>query len=294
MSLYNVAVLLPTRARTDSFTRSVASLIDLAHDLDRIEFVIAIDSDDKIGHTHFSEVIQPLLDKKKVCYTAVEFESLGYAGLNRYYNELAKLADADWLFVWNDDAVMNTKNWDQVISNYTGQFRLLKVHTHKEHPYSIFPIVPRTWFELMGHLSRHQMIDAELSQIAFCVDLMQVIDIDVTHDQSELTGLDDDTSKRKIRFEGNPNNAYDFHNPRVSQHRYQDCETINQYLKAQGLDHGWWERVKSGEQYPWEKLIALDVNRQMNQFSAKTDQHGRVILTEPDPQAEKFRKTNVK
>jgi hypothetical protein len=291
---YNVAVLLPTRARTDSFTRSVASMIDLAHDLSAIEFVIAIDSDDVIGHQHFSDVIQPLLDRKNVCYTAVEFESLGYAGLNRYYNELAKLSNADWLFVWNDDAVMNSRHWDQTIASYTGQFRLLKVHTHKEHPYSIFPIVPRAWFELMGHLSRHQMIDAELSQIAFCLDLMQVIDVDVTHDQSELTGQADDTSKRKIRFEGNPNNAYDFHNTKVSVQRNRDCDTINQHLKSLGLDGSWWERVKTGEQYPWEKLIALDVNRQMKQFSTRIDQSGQVVSQGPDLRAEELRKTHGK
>lgn len=278
MSKYNVAVLLPTRARTDSFTRSVASMIDLAHDLSAIEFVIAIDSDDTVGHKHFLEVIQPLLDRKGVCYTAVEFESLGYAGLNRYYNELAKLADAEWLFVWNDDAVMNTQDWDKTISNYTGQFCLLKVHTHKEHPYSIFPIVPRAWFELMGHLSRHQMIDAELSQIAFCLDVMQIIDIDVTHEQSELTGQADDTSKRKIRFEGNPNNPYDFHNVAVTQQRYRDCEILNQHLKKLGLDWSWWERVKTGQQNPWEKLRALDINKQMSQFTTRTDEKGRVVL----------------
>lgn len=282
---YRVAVLLPTRARTDALTRSVTSIIDLADDVDKIQFIFGFDNDDSIGLDHFTNVIQPILDTKNVSYEAIAFDSMGYAGLNRYYNHMAQHADADWLFVWNDDAVMNTKGWDAVIASYTGQFRLLKVHTHLDHPYSIFPIVPKSWFDTFKHLSRHQMIDAELSQMAFCLDLMEVIAVDVTHDQSELTGQDDDTSKNKIRFEGNPRNPYDFHNPTVTNQRYHDCEILSAHMKNIGLDTSWWENVKAGKQYPWEKLIALDVNKQMSQFSLKVDEKNQVVSVGADEQA---------
>ena len=127
---YSIAVLLPTRSRTDALTSSVTSIVDLAHDVSRIQLVFGFDNDDKIGLDHFTKVIQPLLDKHNVAYEAQAFNSMGYAGLNRYYNHLAKSTSADWLFVWNDDAVMETKGWDSVIEQYTGEFKLLKVHTH--------------------------------------------------------------------------------------------------------------------------------------------------------------------
>jgi hypothetical protein len=163
---------------------------------------------------------------------------------------------------------MNTQDWDQVIESYTGQFQLLKVHTHNEHPYSIFPIVPRAWFDLFGHFSRHQMIDAELSQMAFCLDLIQVIDVDVTHNQVELTKDATDPLKPKVRFEGNPINPWDFHNRAVTQQRYNDCDHVAEYMKTQGISTTWWERVKSGQQDPWQKLRELDVNRQMIQYNS--------------------------
>lgn len=282
---YHVAVLLPTRARTDALTRSVTSIVDQSSDPDKIQIIFGFDNDDNIGLKHFTDVIQPILDNKGISYEALAFDSMGYVGLNRYYNHMAQSANADWLFVWNDDAVMNTQGWDSVISEYTGQFRLLKVHTHLEHPYSIFPIVPKEWFDTFKHLSRHQMIDAELSQIAFCLDLMEVIAVDVTHDQSELTGHDDATSKNKIRFEGNPRNPHDFHNPVVSNQRYQDCDTLSFYMKSRNLDTTWWENVKAGKQYPWEKLIALDINKQMSQFSLKVDNQNRVVGVGSDEQA---------
>lgn len=266
---YSIAVLLPTRSRTSALTDSVTSIVSRAHDSSRIQILFGFDDDDTVGLDHFEGVIQPFLDDHDVAYQAQAFESMGYAGLNRYYNHLGKHASADWLFVWNDDAVMNTRDWDQVVESYTGQFRLLKVHTHNEHPYSIFPIVPRAWFDLFGHFSRHQMIDAELSQMAFCLDLIQVIDVDVTHNQIELTNDATDPLKPKIRFEGNPANPYDFHNTAVHQQRCQDCDIISDYMKTIGMDTTWWERVKLGQQDPWEKLKQLDVNKQMIQYNIK-------------------------
>lgn len=263
---YSIAVLLPTRSRTHALTDSVTSIVSRAKDVSRIQILFGLDDDDKVGLEHFEGVIQPFLDDHGVDYEAQVFESMGYAGLNRYYNHLGKNASADWLFVWNDDAVMNTQDWDQVIDRYTGQFRLLKVHTHNDHPYSIFPIVPRAWFDLFGHLSRHQMIDAELSQMAYCLDLIEIVDIDVTHNQVELTKDSADPLKPKVRFEGSPNNPWDFHNRQVTQQRYNDCEIVADYIKTLGLDTTWWERVKLGEQDPWDKLRANDVNKQMVQY----------------------------
>jgi hypothetical protein len=141
----------------------------------------------------------------------------------------------------------------------------------------------------MNHLSRHQMIDAELSQLAFLLDIMQVIEIDVTHNQVELTKDATDPLKPKVRFEGNPANPHDFHNPQTSAQRYQDCDTIAEYMRTIGLDATWWESVKSGKNYPWEKLIALDVNKQMSQFVMQLDEHGQVLSYDKDQKSEDFR-----
>ena len=126
------------------------------------------------------------------------------------------------------------------------------------------------------------MIDAELSQMAFVLDLMQVIDVHVTHNQVELTKDASDPLKPKKRFEGNPANPWDFHNPQVQQRRYADCDIISNYMKTIGADTSWWESVKSGKQYPWTRLRELDINKQMKQFNMKTDATGKVIEIETD------------
>lgn len=291
---FSIAVLLPTRSRTDALTTSVKSIIELANNVSHLQLIFGFDNDDKVGLDHFAQEIQPWLDQHDVVYEAMSFKSMGYAGLNRYYNSLAKSTSADWLFVWNDDAVMETQGWDSVIEQYTGQFKLLKVHTHNDHPYSIFPIVPRAWYDLLKHLSRHQMIDAELSQLAFLLDIMQVIDVNVTHNQVELTKDATDPLKPKVRFEGNPSNPIDFHHPQTSAQRYTDCDAIAAYMKTIGLDTGWWESVKSGKSYAWEKLVALDVNRQMSQFVMEVNEHGQVMSYKPDPMSQNVRNALAK
>jgi hypothetical protein len=288
---YSIAVLLPTRSRTDALTSSVTSIVDLASDISRIQLIFGFDDDDTVGLSHFETVIRPFLDKRGVFYEAQAFKSMGYAGLNRYYNHLAKSTSADWLFVWNDDAVMETQGWDSVIEKYTGEFKLLKVHTHNDHPYSIFPILPRAWYDLMNHLSRHQMIDAELSQLAFLLDIMQVIEVDVTHNQVELTKDANDPLKPKVRFEGDPTNPIDFHHPQTSAQRHQDCYVIAEYMRKIGLDTTWFESVKSGKSYPWEKLIALDVNKQMSQFVMELDERGQVLSYGKDQKSEDVRRS---
>jgi hypothetical protein len=114
------------------------------------------------------------------------------------------------------------------------------------------------------------MTDAWLSQNAYCVDIWERIDIDVVHDRADLTGNNkDDTYKNRELLEGNPNNPRDFHHPRMSMLRFQECEKLNEYLKSQGRNSDWWDRVKKGEQDPWEKLKKNDVNDQMRQFSMR-------------------------
>ena len=261
---YSIAILIPTRGRTDNLKRCIFSLIDQASDPDNLQFLIGFDRDDEIGLPYFQKEIQPELDKKNIWYTVVTFDRMGYIGLNHYYNELAKHMDADWLFAWSDDSYMETKHWDTIVTSYTGQFKLLKVHAHNEHPYSIFPIWPRAWYDLFGHCSRHQMVDAELSQMAYWLDIMQIVDINVMHDRPDLSNRPADaTHKQRVLLEGNPYNPLDFHNPNMVANRMKDKEVVAKYMESQGLDTTFYRNSLAGTQDPWVKLVANDPNAQM-------------------------------
>jgi hypothetical protein len=265
---FDIAILLPTRGRAEMLERSVQSLITLAKNPEQIQLMLAFDNDDEVGTQHFREVVQPWLDEHMVNYTAMTFEPLGYIRLNEYVNELARNSDARWLVFWNDDAVMQTQHWDAEIMKWDGQFKLLAFLTHHLHPYSIFPIVPRKWLDLLGYLSPHQISDAWLSQQAYMLDIMERIPVEVLHDRHDLTGNNkDETFLNRPMLEGNPMDPLDFHSIEQSQKRYKDCAKIADYLQKQcGINMKFFADVFTGKQDPWEKLKLNDVNKQMIQF----------------------------
>jgi hypothetical protein len=173
---------------------------------------------------------------------------------------------------------METQDWDQHIIENSDRFQLLRIQTHQEHPYSIFPIFSRKWIDILGHASRHQMIDAEMSQIAYLLDIMRNVDIHATHDRYDLTGNNlDATQQQKQVFEGDPSNARDFHHPDRIQERYHDCQILASYLESHGHDMAFWKAILTGKQDPWEKLKANDVNRLTTQFDLNLHQKDHYI-----------------
>lgn len=272
MAKYNIAILMPTRGRTDMLKRSIDSLLDNASNVKRIQLMLGFDRDDTDAIIYFKTVIRPELDARGAVYKAIQFNPLGYVNINRYGNVLAEHAEADWYMFFNDDAIMETKNWDLRISERTGEFKLLAVHTHNDHPYSIFPIVPAVWMTILGHLSPHQMIDAWLSQVAYMLDIMDRVEIYVEHDRHDLTGNNkDDTFKQRVCLEGRPHDPNDFHYIDWTLKRMHECEALAKYMQSINVSTKFWEAVKAGTQDPWEKLKDFDVNSQMVQYNVKWD-----------------------
>ena len=263
-----ISILLPTRGRTEQLYRSVSSLIDLADDAADIQWLFAFDNDDRNSYEYFQSNILPAIESTGALYTVMGFERLGYSRLNEYVNALALRSRGDWMVFWNDDAVMTSQSWDTVIKSYTGKFVLQAFDTHKKHPYSIFPIVPRKWLELIGHLSLHALNDAWLSQIAWMLDIVERIDVVVDHERFDLTGKNkDQTFKDRVIYEGNANDPRDFNYLPRRQTRFREADIIAKYLESTGVDMSHWHEIKAGKRNPWEKMMAADVNKQMTAYN---------------------------
>jgi len=274
---FDIAVLLPTRARTHMMDRSVRSLFDLADDPQRIKILFGFDRDDPVGTDYFTDQLQPWLDEKDHAYTAMQFEPMGYIRLNEYVNAMAKTVTAKWYIFWNDDAVMRTVGWDTEIMRYDGEFKLLAFHTHHDHPYSIFPIVPHKWIEILGYLCPHQISDAWLSQQAYMLNIWQRIDVIVKHDRYDLTGNNNDTVfQNRPMLKGRPFTPGDFDHIDQTNFRLQDCVKLANYMKSAGLSTEFFENVLAGKQDPWERLRRNDVNRQQSQY--KIDQKNKRVI----------------
>ena len=267
MTQPKISILLPTRGRTNMLERSLRSLIDTADSPEDIQFLFGFDDDDTESSQYFLDNLAPLIDEVGATYLVLEFKRMGYNALHQYLNQLATHAEAPWWVFWNDDAVMIDSGWDTEISKQGDRFCIQAFDTHTMHPYSIFPIVPRAWFDLLGHLSKHQLNDAYISQIAWMMDLMVRIPIKVEHERFDLTGQNEDsTYKERIIYEGNPADPRDFNYIKQRQSRIDDANTICAYLEGRGYNMSYWKNVAIGKQDPWEKMLASDINDHLKRF----------------------------
>jgi len=252
-----ISILLPTRGRTEVLKTSIMTLLDNANDPICLELLFGLDEDDSDVIEYIKEELAPILQEHGVESRANIFKPLGYENLHNYVNTLAQSATGEWLFFWNDDCLMQTKDWDVVINSYTGQFKLLAPKdNHNGHPYAILPIIPKDWFILIGHLSQNAQNDAWVSHIAYMLDIFERIDIEIIHDRADITGNNnDETFKNRKYMEGNPEDPRDFGHPDMQNARVATAHKIAWFLEKTGRDTSWWEKVKAGEQNPFEKMV---------------------------------------
>ena len=251
-----ISVLLPTRGRREVLKESVKGLVEKSSNPKKLEILFGIDEDDEDLEDFIKNDLAPFFNEHGVEARASVFKPLGYENLHIYVNTLAGAATGEWLFFWNDDCVMVTEGWDDVIRSYDGQFKLLgPKDNHEGHPYAILPIVPKDWFILMGHLSQNAQNDAWLSHIAYMLDIFERIDFEFIHDRADITGNnDDDTFQNRKYMEGNPSDPADFGHADMQQARVSSAAKIAWFMDKMGNHNDWWDKVVAGEQDPFEKM----------------------------------------
>lgn len=194
-----ISVMLPTYGRPSHCIESIKSLIDNCSTIDNFDIVIAYDLEDKHSYQLIVDAVSD-----RVSLRGIEFEKrYGYSELYQYYNAIAlSCSYAEWLFLWNDDAVMKTDGWDEKILLYSGQFLLLapvpeKAKRNKHSTATLFPIFPYKWVEITGRVSAHTANDTWVEKIAAEIGIFRRIDIDIFHYR-----LQDKTTEQKESIKG--------------------------------------------------------------------------------------------
>jgi len=249
--MINITILLPTRKRVETLKKSIESLIKTSKHPDRLQFLFAVDDDD-------IDTINFLKTTSYPNQGVLTFKPMGYENIHKYNNTLALYSHGKWLMFFNDDAIMTTQNWDTKIMDRGSNFRVLRVREQTSHPYAIFPIFPRDWFMLLDHISLHGQNDAWISEIAYSLDIMRNIDIDIIHDRADITGNNnDETFKARKYNEGNPNDPNDLHSERMQNLKIKDIQKIAWYLGKIGQKSEAWELVLAKKRDPFIKLKEL-------------------------------------
>lgn len=266
--MIDISLLLPTRGRTTALEKSLRSYYELANDPSSIELLLAFDKDDPESIDYCQQNILPWLDSINTKYTVFKFDPLGYNQLHLYINFLSKKAQGYWLFFINDDSVMKTPDWDQVIKQYPRVMSLLRAETNQQHPYALFPIIPKTWIEITGGFSQHQLNDAWVSQIAWMLDIVETIPVDIVHERFDLTGENHDaTFKNRPVFEGNPQDPRDFNHKTKNRQRLDETAKLAEYIQTvekRSLPR--YHDAMSGRVPMWSKMLELDVRNQMKVY----------------------------
>jgi hypothetical protein len=198
-----VTVMLPTRQRVGLLERTVRSLLDNASDPKIIEIAIAYDDNDTVTHDFLnSSAWQELVDQYQAPVQIFQTEAWGYAQLHNYYNLLAKNARGQWLFLWNDDAVMKSPNWETHIREQQDFMGLLHMATENfRNELTLFPLVPQRWLDVFGTLSLCNLCDSWIQDICHPINAVRSIPPIVFHDRFDVTGNNFDSTYENRNYQ---------------------------------------------------------------------------------------------
>ena len=111
--------MIPSRSRGDRLLGCLDSMYSKASNPDQIEALIKIDNDD------IDSYVSAIADIKKItrgnCKVLISDRLDGYWSLDKAWNDLAKLSQGEFLYLLNDDVVMETQDWDVVVGEYSGK-----------------------------------------------------------------------------------------------------------------------------------------------------------------------------
>jgi glycosyltransferase involved in cell wall biosynthesis len=168
-----VSFLMPSRGRKNYLEISLKSILETAYNSNSFEVIVCLDDDD-------AESIEWARDNANI-YNLIVIISprFGYDRLQEYYNLAAQKSNGKWLWLWNDDAIITTKNWDLILEQYRERFLLINPRTTngRWNKYTtwgtIFPIVPRLWVDILGHYSKWNHNDTYIFKVAMALNIFK-------------------------------------------------------------------------------------------------------------------------
>lgn len=233
-----ISILLPTRHRTKLAKESLRSLLSKAKYPQRIQINVAYDEDDEESKEFFiSAEWDDFMAEYGCTSTSNQTPRFGYLGLFKYVNYLAEKSSGDWLMFWNDDAVMETEDWDLRIDDNKDYFGCLRMPcTTMNHPFALFPIIPRKWIDLFGCVSLVNHSDWWIYNVCKPLNRIKDIDVFVAHNRADVNGKNNDSvfNENSYALDGkDPTNLDDYCHPQ----RIKDRQHWTTTLMLHGYPH---------------------------------------------------------
>jgi glycosyltransferase involved in cell wall biosynthesis len=149
-----ISILIPTRNRFDSLLKAVESIVKHTKTPERVEIVMRFDEDDGYSLSRLDELT------KEIDINIMVGKRYGYLELHKYVNEMCKETKGEFILWFNDDCVIETKSWDDVVAQYSGKVMCFYPDNRGTGSGNIFPMISRKIYEALGHFSLSQQVDS--------------------------------------------------------------------------------------------------------------------------------------
>ncbi len=153
-----ISVVLPTLKRLDLAIDTIHNVYTKAANPDNVEVMLAFKTDDLESVAHIDE----LPDYPNLRWTLVKYD-FGYQNLHDVTNEAASRCLGDAIGMFNDDATILTRGWDQMIeaSLLRDPWSVTQIGAFTQ-----FPFVSRKVFNCLGHYALHYSLDDYITYVA--------------------------------------------------------------------------------------------------------------------------------
>ena len=186
---------------------AIDSLFNKALDPDNVDVWVKYDNDDETTDAYVKSVP---FDIKKVKF----FASPKPTNLHTELNKLASISFGKYIFVFNDDCIMETNGWDEIAFSKLensfeagivyGQTSDSSADKNKDFDYSSFPIISRAAFNALGYFMKEEFVglggDSSIyriyKEISRIVDLKEIVIDHIFHNSVEKVSNPDETARQ--------------------------------------------------------------------------------------------------
>jgi glycosyltransferase involved in cell wall biosynthesis len=175
-----VSILIPSINGYNLLVTCIESIFENSTGSNDIEVLIKLDFGDEII-SKLNDL--PYWQNLKII---ISERGLGYGEIHNFINDMAKLANGDWLQPLNDDTIMKTKNWDKYLENYDPQKPWILRHQPCEGRVGdigdyYFPYISRKYYETVGRITGCPSYDGYLLMIANELGIWERVPITILH-----------------------------------------------------------------------------------------------------------------
>lgn len=174
MSSPYISLLLPTRNRVNSLKDAIHSAITMADDPSQVEILLRVDTDDRAT----IDALPTLPFQNNIKYIVGDRRG-GYSSIHEFQTELCKISSGEWLMIYSDDSLIDTKNWDLLFRPYHTELPFALFHQGRD--FYTFPCINRAWFNITGIFSRTVYSDGYVWYIAERTGTYAKIPINFVH-----------------------------------------------------------------------------------------------------------------